>query len=440
MAVGKILYVDDEEQNLVSFKYLFKKNFEIHLADSAQSGIELLETETFQIIITDQKMPSITGVEFLKKIASKYPDPIKILLTGYADLGTVIEAINLGEIYRYMTKPFQPEEMLITLKNAIEVYNLRIQNKELLTTLIDTNKQLSAFNEDLEKKVQERTESLTKTIDEINKLKFQQDGDYYLTSLLIEPLGRNSISSEKVSIESFIKQKKEFKFKGDSKTLGGDINIAHNIKLMGKSYIVFLNGDAMGKSTQGAGGAIVLGTAFEVIMERVRSFKWGKNLMPDEWVYNTYHELNQTFLTFEGLMMVSMILGIIEEDTGNLYFINAEHPFPVIYREGKANFINEEQNYNKLGFPHLDSQRRTTVSISNAQLLPDDILILGSDGRDDVIIGHLPSGKPEINQDQERFLTCVEKGNGNLAEIVQWIQKDAELMDDLSLLKIKYLK
>lgn len=67
MAVGKILYVDDEEQNLVSFKYLFKKNFEIHLADSAQSGIELLETETFQIIITDQKMPSITGVEFLKK-------------------------------------------------------------------------------------------------------------------------------------------------------------------------------------------------------------------------------------------------------------------------------------------------------------------------------------------------------------------------------------
>ena len=177
-----------------------------------------------------------------------------------------------------------------------------------------------------------------------------------------------------------------------------------------------------------------------MILEWVRSFKWGKNLMPDEWVYNTYHELNQTFLTFEGLMMVSMILGIIEEDTGNLYFINAEHPFPVIYREGKANFINEEQNYNKLGFPHLDSQRRTTVSISNAQLLPDDILILGSDGRDDVIIGHLPSGKPEINQDQERFLTCVEKGNGNLAEIVQWIQKDAELMDDLSLLKIKYLK
>jgi CheY-like chemotaxis protein len=437
MTVGKILYVDDEEQNLISFRYLFKKNFDIHLASSAEEGLEILKNEQIQIILTDQKMPRTTGVEFLKKISTTHPDPIKILLTGYADIGTIIEAINLGEIYRYIPKPFQPEEMLVTLKNAMEVYSLRMQNKELLTTLIDTNKQLNIFNEDLEKKVNERTEHLTRTLGEINELKFQQDGDYYLTSLLIEPLGRNSVISEKVGIEFFLKQKKEFKFRENSKTLGGDINIAHNVKLMNKSYVVFVNGDAMGKSTQGAGGAIVLGTAFEVIMERVRSFKWGKNLMPDEWIYNTYHELNQTFLTFEGLMMVSMILGIIEEDTGNLYFINAEHPFPVLYREGKASFINEEQNYNKLGFPASDSQK-PKVSIANIQLIPGDIVILGSDGRDDVIIGNIPSGKPQINEDQNRFLTCVESGNGKLEEIVQWIQKDVALMDDLSLLKITY--
>jgi len=437
MIAGKILYVDDEEPNLISFRYLFKKNFEIHLANSAEEGLDILKNEQIHIILTDQKMPGTSGVEFLKKIATIYPDPIKILLTGYADIGTVVEAINLGHIYRYMAKPFQPEEMLVTLKNAMEVYDLRMQNKELLTTLIETNKQLNLFNEDLENKVRERTETLSKTLDEINELKFQQDGDYYLTSLLIEPLGRNSVISDRVKVEFFLKQKKEFKFKGEFNTLGGDINIAHNIKLMNKSYVVFLNGDAMGKSTQGAGGAIVLGTAFEVIMERVRSFKWGKNLMPDEWIYNTYHELNQTFLTFEGLMMVSMVLGIIEEETGSMYFINAEHPMPVLYRNGKASFISEEQNYNKLGFPPIDTKPK--VSIGNFKLVSGDAVFLGSDGRDDVVLGTHPSGQPRVNEDLERFLACVENGNGNLEEIFQFIKKDATLLDDLSLLKVSYL-
>ncbi|MBK7055530.1 MAG: SpoIIE family protein phosphatase [Leptospiraceae bacterium] len=439
MSLSKILYVDDEKENLVSFKYLFKKNFEILLAISAEEGLEILQREPIQIIITDQKMRHTTGVEFLKKIANVYPDPIKILLTGYADVGTIIEAINHGEIYRYIPKPFQPEEMLVTLKNALEVYTLRMQNKELLTTLIEKNQQLSIFNEDLERKVQERTEILTRTLGEINELKFQQDGDYYLTSLLIEPLSRNSVSSEKVTVEFFLKQKKEFNFRGSTDTIGGDINIAHNVKLMNKSYIVFINGDAMGKSTQGAGGAIVLGTAFEVVMERLRSFKWGKNLMPDEWLYNTYQELNQTFLTFEGLMMVSMVLGILEEDTGNLYFINAEHPYPVLYREGKASFINTDQNYNKLGFPVV-GQQKANLSISNFQLLKGDIVFFGSDGRDDVIIETLPNGQPKINEDQNRFLTCVENGAGNIERIVQWIQQDAILMDDLSILKITYTR
>ena len=121
MIAGKILYVDDEEPNLISFRYLFKKNFEIHLANSAEEGLDILKSEQIHIILTDQKMPGTSGVEFLKKIATIYPDPIKILLTGYADIGTVVEAINLGQIYRYMAKPFQPEEMLVTLKNAMEV-------------------------------------------------------------------------------------------------------------------------------------------------------------------------------------------------------------------------------------------------------------------------------------------------------------------------------
>ena len=181
--------------------------------------------------------------------------------------------------------------------------------------------------------MQERTESLTKTIDEINKLKFQQDGDYYLTSLLIEPLGRNSISSEKVSIESFIKQKKEFKFKGDSKTLGGDINIAHNIKLMGKSYIVFLNGDAMGKSIQGAGGSLILGSVFQSIIERTLLSPDLSEQSPEVWLKNAFIEMHKVFESFSGSMLVSIVIGLLDDSNGFIYYINAEHPFSILFRD-----------------------------------------------------------------------------------------------------------
>ncbi|MBK8398794.1 MAG: SpoIIE family protein phosphatase [Leptospiraceae bacterium] len=433
----KILYVDDEEENLISFRFLFKKYFDIQIAKSAKEGLEILESDTIHIVISDQKMPKMSGVEFLKQVAKDFPDTSRILLTGFADIDSIMDAINLGEIYRFFTKPFQKEEMLSSLNNAMEVYRLRNQNQELLETLVENNYRLSIFNEELEKKVEERTDHLTKALNEISELKNQQDGDYFLTSLLIGPLARNSVNSDKFQIESFLKQKKEFCFRGEKGSLGGDINIAHKVKLMDKSYIVILNGDAMGKSTQGAGGAIVLGTAFEVIMERLRSFQWGKNLMPQEWLYNAYLELNQVFQTFEGLMMVSMILGIIEEDNGNFHFINAEHPKPILYRDKYASFLSPEPNYNKLGAPNFISQT-IPISISHFKLNPSDIIIIGSDGKDDVVVGTNVLGNLIINENENRFLTCVEKSDADLKEIFKLLQKDAELMDDVSFIKITY--
>ena len=137
-----ILYVDDEQNNLTAFKATFRRDFKIFTAISAAEGVKVLDEEDIHILITDQRMPVMTGVEFLESILEKYPDMIRILLTGYTDIEAVIDAINKGQVYRYITKPWDETELRMTIKNAFEVYNLKKENKELLIKLKRANEQL----------------------------------------------------------------------------------------------------------------------------------------------------------------------------------------------------------------------------------------------------------------------------------------------------------
>jgi len=137
-----ILYVDDEQNNLTAFKATFRRDFKIYTAISAAEGVKVLDEEDIHILITDQRMPVMTGVEFLESILEKYPDMIRILLTGYTDIEAVIDAINKGQVYRYITKPWDETELRMTIKNAFEVYNLKKENKELLIKLKRANEQL----------------------------------------------------------------------------------------------------------------------------------------------------------------------------------------------------------------------------------------------------------------------------------------------------------
>jgi response regulator RpfG family c-di-GMP phosphodiesterase len=122
----KILYVDDEKSNLVAFKANFRLDFDIEIAESGKEGLELLKSKKlFNIIITDQRMPEMTGVEFLESIMESHPDPIRILLTGYTDLQTVIEAVNIGKIFQYVTKPYKEDELKKIILNSFEEYEKR---------------------------------------------------------------------------------------------------------------------------------------------------------------------------------------------------------------------------------------------------------------------------------------------------------------------------
>ncbi|HWY11448.1 MAG TPA: response regulator [Bacteroidia bacterium] len=137
-----ILYVDDEVNNLIAFKANFRLDYKILTAETSEEGMKILRENKIQIIITDQRMPGQTGVEFLERAIKEFPDPIRILLTGYSDINVVIDAINKGQIFRYLMKPFNDMELKMILENAAEVYNLREENKELLKKLVIANEQL----------------------------------------------------------------------------------------------------------------------------------------------------------------------------------------------------------------------------------------------------------------------------------------------------------
>lgn len=137
-----ILYVDDEVNNLVAFKANFRRDYKIFTTESVEEAFTLLRENKIQIIITDQRMPGKTGVEFLQGVLKEFPDPIRILLTGYSDIEVVIDAINKGQVFRYITKPFNDLELKMTIENAMEVYNLRKENKELMEKLLIANEQL----------------------------------------------------------------------------------------------------------------------------------------------------------------------------------------------------------------------------------------------------------------------------------------------------------
>ncbi|PID58863.1 hypothetical protein CSB45_02365 [candidate division KSB3 bacterium] len=143
MEKATILYVDDEPENLRIFRRLFRKTYTILLAESGEEGLRLLrEHAPIAVIVTDQRMPEMTGIEFLDRSLSISPDSIRMVITGFTDLQASIDAINTGRVYRYITKPWDEQELCMTLKRAVESYDLMRKNARLLLDLQQKNKEL----------------------------------------------------------------------------------------------------------------------------------------------------------------------------------------------------------------------------------------------------------------------------------------------------------
>lgn len=127
-----ILYVDDEPNNLVTFKANFRNLYNVYTTNSVEEARTILESNEINVIITDQRMPEISGTQFLESIIEDHPFPVRIILTGYSDMETVIEAINKGQVYRYIMKPMNTEEVRAIIESANDLYIFRRSSKDAL--------------------------------------------------------------------------------------------------------------------------------------------------------------------------------------------------------------------------------------------------------------------------------------------------------------------
>ncbi len=113
-----VLYLDDESHNLTAFRAAFRRVFKVHVTTEPTEAVQLLREHPIEVVISDQKMPSLSGVEFFELIMSDFPDPIRMLLTGHADIDAVIDAINKGQIYKYISKPWNEAELQALVEEA----------------------------------------------------------------------------------------------------------------------------------------------------------------------------------------------------------------------------------------------------------------------------------------------------------------------------------
>ena len=161
MSEYTVLVVDDEVNVQKALRRLFlDTDYKLIMASSGFEGLERLEKEPIQLVISDYRMPEMTGVEFLAKVKADYPDTIRMILSGFADVEAVVEAINQGEIYKFLAKPWNDQELLSTVKRALEHSSLQRENDKLLRELRSTNTELTKLAEALEFKVKERTRDL----------------------------------------------------------------------------------------------------------------------------------------------------------------------------------------------------------------------------------------------------------------------------------------
>lgn len=132
-----ILLVDDEPEMLFSLKGLLRREFELYTAESGRQALELLQQHPIHVVMADQRMPEMTGMQLLGHVREAYPDTIRIVFTGYADIKAVVDGVNRVGLHRYITKPWDPDELIEVLHQAAERYDELVERRRLLEDVRD---------------------------------------------------------------------------------------------------------------------------------------------------------------------------------------------------------------------------------------------------------------------------------------------------------------
>jgi len=168
-----LLLVDDEE-NITSalVRLLRRDGYNILRANSGEAGLKLLENNEVGVIISDQRMPGMTGVEFFGKVRELYPDTVRVVLSGYTELSTVTDAINRGAVYKFLTKPWEDELLRANVVEAFQRYEMKMENARLARELESANEELKLINHELEQRVEEKTREVVRNL---NVLQISQE-------------------------------------------------------------------------------------------------------------------------------------------------------------------------------------------------------------------------------------------------------------------------
>ena len=165
-----VLFVDDETNILSALKRLFRpQGYVIHIADSGAAALAVLEKEHVDLVVSDMRMPEMNGAQLLEQVRNRWPDTVRILLTGYSEMSATVDAINKGGIYRYIAKPWEENDLAMTVRNALDGKRLEHEKQRLEALTLKQNEELVQLNASLEDKVAQRTAELQKTMDRLKK-------------------------------------------------------------------------------------------------------------------------------------------------------------------------------------------------------------------------------------------------------------------------------
>jgi len=210
-----VLCVDDEEAILHSLKRLLRKEgYQLLTATSADEGLKILEENDVHLVISDQRMPQMSGTEFFAAVKEQYPDTIRIILSGYTDVDSITESINKGHVYKFFLKPWNDQSLKLEIRQALNQYDLIQANRGLNEKVLEQNEALKKTNENLETLVKERTMEL-----EI------QNQALELSRAILEDLDLPIVGvSAEGTIALFNREAKSISINGNSIEIGKDIS------------------------------------------------------------------------------------------------------------------------------------------------------------------------------------------------------------------------
>jgi len=405
-----ILYVDDEAVNLRIFKMAFKKAYNVFTAENGHEAMEVLKNEDIHLIITDQKMPGMTGTELLHNTIGEYPDIIRIILTGFADIDAIVQAVNKCGIYKYITKPYDQGDMRLTLDKALELFKVKEEKKGLID-------ELATINRELEIKVKVRTQEL----EESNKR--LTDGLIYAQTVQEFMLPKDDDLSDAFEDLFVIYRPKDF--------VGGDFYWFKQFEGSTGSASILAVVDCMGHGVAGALLSMIGETELSVITKGRRLPRVNNILNKlDEKIRGSF--VNSGVEGHNATMDASLV--VVDREKGKMEFSGAKSDL-IYIKDGQLNRIRGTRKSIGSSWNEEAVFERHTISLEGVTEM-----YLFSDGLQD-----------QYNSDNtkkfgsKKLLELIESTHGDsipdqrkkfLCVLEDW-QRDTEQVDDITLIGVR---